>query len=61
MSVLVNDELVRRQDRLFALRHKQAVFRDADRSLYRFYFDFNKKMNLSLIYELATIHFIEQR
>jgi DNA replication protein DnaC len=61
VSLLVNDELVRRQDRLFARRHKQAGFRDADRSLERFDFDFNKKMNRALIYELATARFIERR
>lgn len=61
VSVLVNDELVRRQDRLFARRHKQAGFRDADRSLETFDFDFNKKMNRALIYELATARFIERR
>ena len=61
VSLLVNDELVRRQDRLFARRHKQAGFRDADRSLDRFDFDFNKKMNRALIYELATGRFVERR
>jgi DNA replication protein DnaC len=61
VSTLVNDELVRRQDRLFARRHKQAGFRDSDRSLESFDFDFNKKMNRALIYELATARFIEQR
>lgn len=61
VSALVNDELVRRQDRLFARRHKQAGFRDADRSLETFDFDFNKKMNRALIYELATARFIERR
>ena len=33
---------------------RQARFRDADRSLDTFDFDFNKKMNRALIYELAT-------
>jgi len=61
VSALVTDELVRRQDRLFARRHKQAGFRDPDRSLESFDFDFNKKMNRALIYELATARFIEQR
>lgn len=61
VSALVNDELVRRQDRLFARRHKQAGFRDADRSLETFDFEFNKKMNRALIYELATARFIERR
>lgn len=61
VSALVTDELVRRQDRLFARRHKQAGFRDPDRSLESFDFDFNKKMNRALIYDLATARFIEQR
>ncbi len=61
VSTLVHDELVCRQDRLFARRHKQAAFRDPDRSLETFDFDFNKKMNRALIYELATARFIERR
>jgi DNA replication protein DnaC len=61
VSALVSDELVRRQDRLFARRHKQAGFRDADRSLDSFDFDFNKKMNRALVYDLATARFIAQR
>jgi DNA replication protein DnaC len=61
VSVLVSDELLRRQDRLFARRHKLARFRDAERSLDSFDFDFNKKMNRSLIYELATARFVGQR
>lgn len=61
VSTLVNDELQRRQDRLFDRRHKQAGFRDADRSLETFDFDFNKKMPRALIYELATARFIGQR
>jgi DNA replication protein DnaC len=40
---------------------KQARFRDPDRSLDGFDFDFNKKMNRALIYELATGRFIAQR
>ncbi len=61
VATLVADELLRRQDRLFARRHKQARFRDAERSLDRFDFDFNKKMNRTLIHELATARFVEQR
>jgi len=33
VSTLVSDELLRRQDRLFARRLKLAAFRDADRAL----------------------------
>jgi DNA replication protein DnaC len=61
VSALVSDELSRRQDRLFGRRIKAARFRDADRSLDSFDFDFNKKMNRALIYELATARFVAQR
>ena len=61
VSALVTDELHRRQDRLLERRHKLARFRDPDRSLDNFDFDFNKKMNRALVYELATARFIAQR
>jgi len=61
VATLVSDELQRRQDRLFERRHKQAGFRDPDRSLDCFDFDFNKKMNRALIHELATARFVGQR
>ena len=61
VSALVNDELTRRQDRLFERRTKKACFRDPDRSLASFDFDFNKKMNRALVYELATARFVGQR
>ena len=53
VSALVADELRRRQDRLLERRHKLARFRDPERSLDTFDFDFNKKMNRALIYELS--------
>ena len=61
VSALVTDELHRRQDRLLERRHKLARFRDPERSLDNFDFDFNKKMNRALIYELTTARFIAQR
>lgn len=61
VSVLVGDELLRRQDRLFERRTKLAGFRDPDRSLASFDFDFNKKMNRALVYDLATARFVGQR
>jgi DNA replication protein DnaC len=61
VSALVSDELLRRQDRLFSRRTKQARFRDPDRGLDTFDFDFNKKMNRALVYELATARFVAQR
>jgi len=61
VSALVADELRRRQDRLLERRHKLARFRDPERSLDTFDFDFNKKMHRALVYELATARFIAQR
>jgi len=60
-SALVSDELLRRQDRLFERRIKQARFRDPERTLDSFDFDFNRKMNRALVYELATARFVGQR
>ena len=61
ISALVSDELVRRQDRLFERRTKQARFRDRDRSLDSFDFEFNRKINRALVYDLATARFVGQR
>jgi DNA replication protein DnaC len=61
VSTLVSDELLRREDRLLERRHKAARFRDPDRSLDTFDFDFNKKMNRALVHELATGRFVAQR
>jgi DNA replication protein DnaC len=61
LSCLVSDELTRRSDRLLERRRKQAGFRDANRSLDNFDFSFNPKMNRSLIFDLATCRFIDQR
>jgi DNA replication protein DnaC len=61
VATLVSDELQRRQDRLFARRHVQAGFRDADRSLDTFDFTFNKKLDRALVFDLATARFIQQR
>jgi len=60
LSTLVSDELVRRQDRLLAKRLKEATFRDVNRTLDSFDFDFNKKMNRKLVFELATARFVGQ-
>lgn len=61
VSAMVSDELVRREDRLIARRIKYAGFRDPDKRLDSFDFDFNRKMNRKLVFELATGRFIEQR
>jgi len=61
LSTLVSDELNRRTENFIARRIKQARFRDADKSLDSFDFDFNKKMNRKLLFELATGQFISKR
>jgi DNA replication protein DnaC len=60
ISTLVQDELTRRADRLLERRRKQAAFRDPDKRLENFDFDFNKKIPRHLVYELATGRFIAQ-
>jgi DNA replication protein DnaC len=60
LSRLVQDELVRRQDRLLERRVKQAGFRDPDKRLDTFDFDFNKKMHRALVFELATARWVTQ-
>jgi DNA replication protein DnaC len=61
LSCLVSDELMRRGDRLLERRRKQAGFRDQQKTLDNFDFNFNKKMNRSLVFDLATANFIARR
>ena len=61
ISCLVSDELTRRSDRLLERRHKQAGFRDSDKTLDNFDFTFNPKINRSLVFDLATATFINKR
>jgi DNA replication protein DnaC len=60
VSALVGDELLRRGDRLVERRVKQAGFRDAGKTLDAFNFDFNRKMDRRLVFELATARFVTQ-
>src|SRR5437016_206382 len=61
LSCLVSDEMTRRGDRLLERRKKQAQFRDPQVTLDNFDFNFNKKMNRSLVFDLATANFIGRR
>src|SRR5438876_4657735 len=61
ISCLVSDELTRRGERLLERRRKQAEFRDPQKTLDNFDFDSNKKMNRSLVFDLATGAFIGRR
>jgi DNA replication protein DnaC len=61
ISCLVSDELTRRGDRLLERRRKQARFREPQKTLDNFDFNFNPKMNRSLIFDLAAGGFIGRR
>jgi DNA replication protein DnaC len=61
ISCLISDELTRRGDRLLERRRKQARFREPQKTLDNFDFNFNPKMNRSLIFDLATGGFIGRR
>jgi len=58
ISCLISDELSRRSNRLLERRKKQAQFRDPQKTLDNFDFNFNKKLNRSLVFDLATAGFI---
>ena len=58
ISCLISDELSRRTNRLLDRRQKQAQFRDPQKTLENFDFSFNKKLNRSLIFDLAAAGFI---
>jgi DNA replication protein DnaC len=58
VSFLISDELSRRSNRLLERRQKQAQFRDPQKTLDNFDFTFNKKLNRSLVFDLATAGFI---
>ena len=60
IACLISDELTRRSDRLLERRRKQAGFRDPQATLDNFDFDFNQKINRSLVFQLATGNFIVQ-
>lgn len=58
VSCLISDELSRRSNRLLERRQKQAQFRDPQKTLDNFDFSFNKKLNRSLVFDLAAAGFI---
>src|SRR3974377_863398 len=61
ISSLVNDELIRRSDRLLERHTKRAYFGGPDKGLDNFDFTFNPKMNRSLVFDLATCAFVARR
>jgi DNA replication protein DnaC len=61
LSTLVSDELACRSKRLLDRRQKQAQFRDNDKRLDNFDFQFNMKMNRALVFDLATASWVGKR
>ena len=61
ISTLVSDELTCRSKRLLDRRHKQAQFRDNDKRLDNFDFQFNVKMNRALVFDLARAGWVGKR
>ena len=61
ISTLVSDELDCRGKRLLDRRHKQAQFRDNDKRLDNFDFQFNPRMNRALVFDLATAAWVGKR
>jgi DNA replication protein DnaC len=59
LSILLDDELLRRQQNKFKSRMKQAGFR-SDKTLERFDFSFNPKINQVLIKDLASGRFVKE-
>jgi DNA replication protein DnaC len=59
LELIVQDELLVRQERLRERRTKQAMFREA-KSLEDFDFSFNPSVPKKQVYELATCRFIHQ-
>jgi len=60
LSLLIQDEVARRDQRRFALRLRRAAFR-SHKTLDQFDFSFNPGINSALIHELMTGRFIEEK
>ncbi len=60
LSLLISDEVARREQKKFSLRLRRAAFR-SHKTLDQFDFSFNPKINSALIQELITGRFIEEK
>ena len=60
LALLIQHEVARREQKKLNLRLRRANFR-SHKTLERFDFDFNPKINRALIQELATCRFIEEK
>jgi len=60
LSLLISDEVARREQKKFSLRLRRAAFR-SHKTLDQFDFSFNPKINSALIQELIAGRFIEEK
>jgi DNA replication protein DnaC len=60
LSLLISDEVARREQKKFSLRLRRAAFR-SHKTLDQFDFSFNPKINAALIQDLITGRFIEEK
>lgn len=60
LSLLISDEVARREQKKFSLRLRRAAFR-SHKTLDQFDFSFNPNINAALIQELITGRFIEEK
>ncbi len=60
LSLLISDEVARREQKKFSLRLRRAAFR-SNKTLDQFDFSFNPMINSALIQELITGRFIEEK
>ena len=60
LSLLISDEVARREQKTFSLRLRRAAFR-SHKTLDQFDFSFNPNINSALIQELITGRFIEEK
>lgn len=60
LSLLISDEVARREQRKFDFRMRKAAFR-SNKTLDQFDFDFNPKINASVIHDLMTCRFVNEK
>lgn len=60
LSLLISDEVARRESKKFDFRLRRAAFRST-KTLEQFDFDFNPKINAALIHDLMTGRFIHEK
>ena len=60
LGLLISDEVARREQRKFDFRMRKAAFR-SNKTLDQFDFDFNPKINASVIHDLMTCRFVNEK